>query len=200
VTFPVGSVEEVTSLEFPFLFSGSEIVVSGKFAESSPETITVQVTGQGIDDTVTYESTVSTVADTTIAGSLPSTERLRAYLKIKNLLNEKRVAEINGQNSSSIEQAALQLSLDYNFVTELTSLIVVEEMSNMTTNGNTNNNNNENDNGYYYYDNGCIACSPGISNYYGGGRPQGAGGGKLLLYSVVSLFLICYLLLIEVDN
>ena len=142
VTFPVGSVEEVTSLEFPFLFSGSEIVVSGKFNESSPETITVQVTGQGIDDTVTYESIVSTVADTTIAGSLPSTERLRAYLKIKNLLNDKRVAEINGENSSSIEQEALQLSLDYNFVTELTSLIVVEEMSNMTTDEDTNSNDN----------------------------------------------------------
>ena len=98
VKFPAGSVEDVTSLKFPFLFSG-----------------------------------VSTVADTTIAGNLPSTERLRAYLKIKDLLNEKRVAEINGENSSSIEQAALRLSLEYNFVTELTSLIVVEKTSNMTT-------------------------------------------------------------------
>ena len=194
VTFPVGSVEEVTSLEFPFLFSGSEIVVSGKFSESSPETITVQVTGRGIDDTVTYESTVSTVANTTIAGSLPSTERLRAYLKIKDLLNEKRVAEINEQNSSLIEQEALQLSLDYNFVTELTSLIVVEEMSNMTTDGNTNNNNNDNTeeyDGYNYYNGGCPSCSPGFRPNNNGGFPtdgkggiptdangDGAGGGK----------------------
>jgi len=144
VTFPVGSVEKVTSLEFPLLFSGSEIVVSGKFSESSPENITVQVKGQGIDNTVTYESTISTVSDTTIAGSLPSTERLRAYLKIKDLLNEKRVAEINGENSSSVEREALQLSLDYNFVTELTSLIVVEEMFNMTTDNHTNSNDYDN--------------------------------------------------------
>ena len=132
VVFPVGSVEEVTTVEFPFLFSGSEIVVAGKFADSIPENITVQVTGQGVDNTVTYESSVSTVADTAIAGSLPSTERLWAYLEIKSLLDAKRRAEINGQNGSTFEERALQLSLSYNFVTELTSLIVVEERSNMT--------------------------------------------------------------------
>ena len=133
IVFPVGSVEELTTVEFPFLFSGSEIVVAGKFAESSPENITVQVTGQGVDNTVTYESSVSTVTDTAIAGSLPSTERLWAYLEIKSLLDAKRLAEINGQNGSTFEEKALQLSLSYNFVTELTSLIVVEENANMTT-------------------------------------------------------------------
>jgi len=131
--FPVGSIEELTAIQFPFLFSGSEIVVAGKFNQSSPENITVQVTGQGLDNAVTYESLVSTVTDTAIAGSLPSTERLRAYLEIKNLLDQKRLAEINGQNTSAVafEEIALQLSLRYNFVTELTSLIVVEEHSNM---------------------------------------------------------------------
>ena len=137
VVFPIGSVEELTAIEFPFLFSGSEIVVAGKFSSSSPESITVQVTGQGVDDTVTYESSISTVNDTAIAGSLPSTERLWAYLEIKGLLDAKRLAEINGQNGSALEEEALELSLRYNFVTELTSLIVVEERSNMT-NGNEN--------------------------------------------------------------
>ena len=51
---------------------------------------------------------------------------------IKDLLNEKRVVEINRENSLSIEKVALRLSLEYNFVKELTSLIVVEETSNMT--------------------------------------------------------------------
>ena len=129
--FPVGSVEEITAVQFPFLFSGSEIVVAGKFNQIT-ENITVQVTGQGLDSSVTYESSVSTVTDTVIAGSLPSTERLRAYLEIKDLLDQKRLAEINGENTSVIEERALQLSLRYNFVTELTSLIVIEESSNMT--------------------------------------------------------------------
>ena len=133
VVFPVGSIEEVTTVEFPFLFSGSEIVVAGKFADSSPENIIVQVTGQGVDNNVTYQSSVSTVTNTAIAGTLPSTERLWAYLEIKSLLDAKRLAEINGQNGSIFEEKALQLSLSYNFVTELTSLIVVEENSNMTT-------------------------------------------------------------------
>ena len=133
VVFPVGSIEEVTTVEFPFLFSGSEIVVAGKFADSSPENIIVQVNGQGVDNNVTYQSSVSTVTNTAIAGSLPSTERLWAYLEIKSLLDAKRLAEINRQNGSIFEEKALQLSLSYNFVTELTSLIVVEENSNMTT-------------------------------------------------------------------
>ena len=132
--FPFGSVEELTAIQFPFLFSGSEIVVAGKFNDSSPETITVQVIGQGLDDTVTYESSVSMVTDTAVAGSLPSTERLWAYLEIKGLLDAKRLAEINGQNGSAFGEEALQLSLRYNFVTELTSLIVVEESSNMIIN------------------------------------------------------------------
>ena len=131
--FTDGSVEELTTVQFPFLFSGSEIVVAGKFTDSSPENITVQVIGRGVDSNVTYESSVSTVTETAIAGSLPSTERLRAYLAIKDLLDAKRVAEINGENASAIIEEALELSLRYNFVTELTSLIVVEENSNMTT-------------------------------------------------------------------
>ena len=151
VVFPVGSVEEVTAVEFPFLFSGSEIVVAGKFTDSSPENITVQVTGQGVDNTVTYESFVSTVTDTTIAGSLPSTERLWAYLEIKGLLDAKRRAEINGQNGSRFEEKALQLSLSYNFVTELTSLIVVEENANVTIDDG-----NDQDDARYY---NCPSCS-----------------------------------------
>lgn len=158
--FPVGSVEELTTIQFPFLFSGSEIVVAGKFADSIPENITVQVIGQGVDDTVTYESSVSTVTDTAIAGSLPSTERLWAYLEIKGLLDAKRLAEINGENASAIEEKALQLSLRYNFVTELTSLIVVEEDSN-TTDDNGNNNDDATEDYDDYVNTADVGLSPG---------------------------------------
>ena len=187
ITFPVGSVEEVTAVEFPFLFSGSEIVVAGRFTDSSPENITVQVTGQGVDDTVTYESSVSTVADTTIAGSLPSTERLWAYLEIKGLLDAKRRAEINGQNGSRFEEKALQLSLSYNFVTELTSLIVVEENTNMTID-NVNDLADNDDGDYDYTDANnnrggpvlssppCVSCS---YNNVAEGSSLGSGNSKL---------------------
>ena len=153
VIYPIGSVEELTTIEFPFLFSGSEIVVAGKFSNSSPETITVQVTGQGVDDTITYESSISTVNDTAIAGSLPSTERLWAYLEIKGLLDAKRLAEINGQNGSAFKEEALELSLRYNFVTELTSLIVVEERSNMTISNENNDDATSEDSADYSYPN-----------------------------------------------
>ena len=189
ITFPVGSVEEVTAVEFPFLFSGSEIVIAGRFTDSSPENITVQVTGQGVDDTVTYESSVSTVADTTIAGSLPSTERLWAYLEIKGLLDAKRQAEINGQNGSRFEEKALQLSLSYNFVTELTSLIVFEEIDNVNDPA-------DNDDGDYYdyadtnnsRGGPVLSSPPCVSCYYGDVvlSDSFAGGNGKLSISLIS--------------
>ena len=190
--FPVGSVEELTAIQFPFLFSGSEIVVAGKFNQSSPENITVQVTGQGLDNAVTYESLVSTVADTAIAGSLPSTERLRAYLEIKNLLDQKRLAEINGQSTSAVafEEIALQLSLRYNFVTELTSLIVVEN-SNMMTNDDQDDQtagNVEVDYNNYYYGGPFPGAVP-YSYDNGGNHPAYADGGSKLLLQWVILYI-----------
>jgi len=88
--------------------------------------ITVQVTGIGSSAPVTYESTVDTMADTIIAGLKPSTERLSAYLFIQQLLEKKKIAE-SLEAKEAIKRRALRLSLKYNFVTDLTSLLVVED-------------------------------------------------------------------------
>ena len=127
VTYQGGLVEEITETAFPILFNGSEIVVAGRFSCDAPQSVTVQVTGSGASQQqLTFESQVSTNADTLIAGRKPSIERLAAYLFIQQLLDRRTIAE-EEDTIEAIEQEALDLALKYNFVTELTSLIVIEE-------------------------------------------------------------------------
>lgn len=130
VNFPDGSVKKSTETKLPILFDSNEFVVAGQFSCDNmsliENMITVQVTGIGSSAPVTYESTVDTMADTIIAGLKPSTERLSAYLFIQQLLEKKKIAE-SLEAKQAIKRRALRLSLKYNFVTDLTSLLVVED-------------------------------------------------------------------------
>jgi uncharacterized protein YegL len=120
-------VQSISTTEFPLLFDGGEIVVAGQLlCDESDPVINVEVTGKGGDGPVTYVSEVSTSPTNTAGGYSPSTERLLAYLMIQQLLESRFTLTDEAAISANVEQA-LQLSLEYNFVTELTSLIVVEE-------------------------------------------------------------------------
>ena len=135
ITYPEGSLETVSNLLFPLLFNGSELVVAGKFSAEvcvdNPTSIPVTVTGSGSTSQRTFQGDVQASVDSTIA---PATERLAAYLLIQQLL-EKRLIAVDDEAAAAIEAEALQLALSYNFVTELTSLLVVEEGGNSTLNG-----------------------------------------------------------------
>jgi uncharacterized protein YegL len=121
-------VEFSSKLSIPFLFAGGEIVVVGKFREDvSGNLIPVTVTAHGTTSQLTFRGTVDTMA----TSDYP-VERLVAYQRILELLDSRF---IEGTNKTTVEQEALELSLKYNFVTELTSLIVVE--SGNSTNSST---------------------------------------------------------------
>ena len=126
VAYQGGFVETISKTSFPILFNGSEIVVAGRFSCDTPRDITVQVTGSGVSQQRIFESQVNTNANTLISGRKPSIERLSAYLFIQQLLDQRAIAE-GDEAIKAIEQEALELALKYNFVTELTSLIVIEE-------------------------------------------------------------------------
>jgi hypothetical protein len=101
------------------LFAGGEIVVVGKFEEGTTQvSCPVTVSGRGISSQVTFRGTVNTLA----ARDFPI-EKLVAYQRIRQLLESRK---IEGVNSTAAEQKALDLALKYNFVTDLTSLIVVQ--------------------------------------------------------------------------
>ena len=113
------NVDYSSKLSFPFLFAGGEIVVVGKFEEGTTQvSCPVTVSGHGISSQVTFRGTVDTLA----ARDFPI-ERLVAYQRIRQLLESRK---IEGVNATAAEQKALHLALKYNFVTDLTSLIVVQ--------------------------------------------------------------------------
>ena len=125
ITYDSQSVSSVTITEFPLYFNGGEIVVAGECDKSNP-VINVEVSGTGGEGPVMYQTAVSTTPSNTVGDYAPSPERLLAYLLIQQLL-QSRLTETDEEVISDNVERALQLSLEYNFVTELTSLIVVEE-------------------------------------------------------------------------
>ena len=121
------TVRSVSTTEFPLLFEGGEIVVAGQ-CEEDATVIDVEVSATGEDGPVMFTAEISTNTTNVVGGYVPSTERLLAYLLIQQLL-ESRLALTDEAVISANREKALELSLRYNFVTELTSLIVVEETS-----------------------------------------------------------------------
>jgi len=107
--------------------------VSGKIKEGvSSRLMAVNVRGISSNNRdVTY-----TVSRTLQSLTIPSnkvliddfTERLWAYMKIKQLLVKLLVTD-NSEEQARYKSEALQMSLQYNFVTPLTSFVVVDSDS-----------------------------------------------------------------------
>ena len=126
ISYDENSVKTSSATEFPLLFEGGEIVVAGQ-CNKDTQNIDVEVVGTGTDGQVSFTAEISTNPTSIVGDYSPSTERLQAYLLIQQLLNS-RLASTDQSEINANLQKALDLSLKYNFVTELTSLIVVEEI------------------------------------------------------------------------
>ncbi|KAJ8951550.1 hypothetical protein NQ318_020423, partial [Aromia moschata] len=103
-------VTEVTKSYFPIYFEGAELVVSGKCKDSI---FPVGVNCCGRKGPLILKSIIENL--------IRSLERLWAYLMVKNLLEESKSVEVN----TDLIKRATELSLQYSFVTEITSLVVV---------------------------------------------------------------------------
>lgn len=123
----------VTASQFSQYYEGSELVVSGKIKEGvSSRLMDVNVRGVSSNNAdVTY-----TVSRTLQNLTIPSnkvliedfTERLWAYMKIKQLLLRLLVTD-DSKEQARLKSEVLQMSLQYNFVTPLTSFVVVQSAS-----------------------------------------------------------------------
>ncbi|XP_018570730.1 inter-alpha-trypsin inhibitor heavy chain H4 isoform X2 [Anoplophora glabripennis] len=107
----VSNVSEVTKTDFPLLFAGSEIVVSGQI---DPGFAPGPVEGWGINGPVKLVPVVTQ--------SVGSLERLWAYLTLKQILEQRDAAE----NKTELTQDALKIALKYSFVSDVSSLVVVK--------------------------------------------------------------------------
>ncbi len=114
VSFPPNTLESVSDLDFPLLFEGSEIVVAGKFeddvCQSGSESISVTVRGTGASAEVMYQSSVNPRVNTEIEGVAPSTERLVAYLSIRQILNE---VKITGKKQGTVDCSTRYLHITF---------------------------------------------------------------------------------------
>ncbi|XP_031344971.1 inter-alpha-trypsin inhibitor heavy chain H4-like isoform X1 [Photinus pyralis] len=103
----------VTKTVFPIYFGGSEIVVAGICTARFPMPT---IEGLGIRGPITLKPIVTTTTTSYM-------ERIWAYLSIRQLLEKKEATE---GDENQLKMEALDLALKYNFVTPVSSLVVVK--------------------------------------------------------------------------
>ncbi|XP_058648249.1 inter-alpha-trypsin inhibitor heavy chain H3-like isoform X6 [Onychostoma macrolepis] len=121
--YPGGT--NLTKTSFSLYFNGSEIVVSGQITDNSVESFTTEVIAVSKGSNVTYQDTTIVKDPSEVP---PENEgfmqRLWAYLTVKQLLE--RQVLLKGQEKEDEKKEALKLSLKYQFVTPLTSMVVTK--------------------------------------------------------------------------
>ncbi|XP_060766188.1 inter-alpha-trypsin inhibitor heavy chain H3a [Neoarius graeffei] len=123
------TVNSVTGSQFKQLFNGSEIVVAGRLNDIEMNDFPIEVAAQTKENDFVLKGQASAQDwkllfpdQEYIFGDF--TERLWAYLTIQNLLDKKEKGSPEEKKNATAE--ALELSLKYNFVTPLTSMVVTK--------------------------------------------------------------------------
>ncbi|KAM6059915.1 inter-alpha-trypsin inhibitor heavy chain H4 [Theristicus caerulescens] len=126
--YPENAVEGLTKNNFKLFFEGSEIIVSGKISnELDLLPVEIKAQSHASDLTLKEEANVKEKEQvfqnqSYIFGNF--IERLWAYLTIQQLLEKSISAQEEDQKT--LEAQALELSLQYSFVTPLTSMVVTK--------------------------------------------------------------------------
>uniref|UniRef100_A0A8C2UWW8 Inter-alpha-trypsin inhibitor heavy chain 4 n=1 Tax=Chinchilla lanigera TaxID=34839 RepID=A0A8C2UWW8_CHILA len=127
--YPSSTVHEVTQDSFRLLFKGSEMVVAGKLHKQNLDVLSARVSGQMDTQNITFQVEASTAEQGELFQSLKYIfhnfmERLWAHLTIQQLLEN--AVSASDAKSKDLKTRALNLSLQYNFVTPLTSMVVTK--------------------------------------------------------------------------
>ncbi|XP_016414161.1 inter-alpha-trypsin inhibitor heavy chain H3-like [Sinocyclocheilus rhinocerous] len=129
LNYPGNDVTDLTQSHFRQFFKGSEIVVAGRLQELETNTFQAEVSAHGLEDQFVVEGLAiaeewdSVFPDQEyIFGDF--TERLWAYLTIQQLLDKRE--KCSPEDEENVTAEALDLSLRYNFVTPLTSMVVTK--------------------------------------------------------------------------
>nr|XP_046240479.1 inter-alpha-trypsin inhibitor heavy chain H3-like [Scatophagus argus] len=127
--YPDNSVDFVTTNHFNQLFNGSEIVVAGRLTDNDLDNFLVEVYGQGFEEDFNVQGQASAMDwdviypdEGYIFGDF--TERLWAYLTIQQLLEKSKSGDTYEKANATAK--ALEMSLQYSFVTPLTSMVVTK--------------------------------------------------------------------------
>ncbi|XP_028261030.1 inter-alpha-trypsin inhibitor heavy chain H3-like isoform X2 [Parambassis ranga] len=124
--YPDNTVGSVTKNHYSQLFNGSEIIVAGQLDDNNIDNFLVEVFGQGPEEDFQVRGKARVVdwhriypEKKYIFGDF--IERLWAYLTIQQLLEKS-----TQQEKDNITDKVLDMSLQYSFVTPLTSMVVTK--------------------------------------------------------------------------
>uniref|UniRef100_A0A674DN74 Inter-alpha-trypsin inhibitor heavy chain H3 n=1 Tax=Salmo trutta TaxID=8032 RepID=A0A674DN74_SALTR len=125
--YPDNLVNSLTNSHYKQLFNGSEIVVAGRLTDNSLDNFLVEVFAKGEDFIVKGQASAQEwdilyPEQEYIFGDF--TERLWAYLTIQQLLSLKETGTAEEKGNATAQ--ALEMSLQYSFVTPLTSMVVTK--------------------------------------------------------------------------
>uniref|UniRef100_A0A3B1ILS3 Inter-alpha-trypsin inhibitor heavy chain H3-like n=1 Tax=Astyanax mexicanus TaxID=7994 RepID=A0A3B1ILS3_ASTMX len=121
----------LTQSVFRYYYNGSEIVVAGQITDNSLESFQTEVVAISKNDKVTYqESVIMKELDGALSENENVIQRLWAYLTVKQLLEKEMT--LGGQEKDAVKEEALKLSLQYQFVTPLTSMVVTKPQGEKT--------------------------------------------------------------------
>ncbi|CAO2638191.1 Inter-alpha-trypsin inhibitor heavy chain H3 [Lemmus lemmus] len=133
VEYPENAILDLTKSNYPHFYDGSEIVVAGRLVDSHVNNFKADVKGHGALNDLTFtkevdmkEMDAAVKEQGYIFGNY--IERLWAYLTIEQLLEKRKNA--HGEEKENLTAQALELSLKYNFVTPLTSMVVTKPEDN----------------------------------------------------------------------
>ncbi|XP_038208763.1 inter-alpha-trypsin inhibitor heavy chain H4-like [Zerene cesonia] len=129
-TYPKDQIKEgsLTRSKFRAVYDGSEVVVAGRVAEDVSEIDTHIIGICGVSDGPSRKKydVMHKIPVSRAKNEYMPLERLWAYLTIKQLLDEKEISDADIKAENTPEKKALQIALKYEFVTPLTSLVVVK--------------------------------------------------------------------------
>ncbi|XP_055487773.1 inter-alpha-trypsin inhibitor heavy chain H3-like [Leucoraja erinacea] len=129
ILYPENAVSDLTQASFRQYYDGSEIVVAGRISDNSLQIFTAEVNAQTAKKNLTLSADVNIPEAENIIQQQQYifgdfTERLWAYLTIQQLLDQRVSARADDKKNLTDE--ILSLSLKYNFVTSLTSMVVTK--------------------------------------------------------------------------
>uniref|UniRef100_A0A3B3ZEV5 Uncharacterized protein n=1 Tax=Periophthalmus magnuspinnatus TaxID=409849 RepID=A0A3B3ZEV5_9GOBI len=110
----------LTQTNFSQYYNGSEIVVAGVITDNNIESFIPEVVAVSV-------SIPNTTTESTVTAPVDRIQRVWAYLTVKQLLEKKWVTlQLSGPEKDKVKKEAMDLSLKYNFVTPLTSMVVTK--------------------------------------------------------------------------
>lgn len=122
---------EVTQTAFPQYFQGTELVVAGRLRNNAPSDWQATVTAEGYTGSTSGRLDFTATPEYLQDGPRVTSdfaERYWAFSRIKELLKMELVEE-NLEQKAIYREMALNMSLAYQFVTPLTSMVVTESVN-----------------------------------------------------------------------